>query len=403
MIGKFFRRSGTNQALSKNDEKPRVGLLSNHDALNQWLIENLEDSEVIVLNTNNYREELPVQVLLCFDFDDPHYAEKMVPIAQNALERRTHVIWAVDGPAEWRNRVETDLARLGAFIAPYEEEIDAALILGYIQNGLQIASVSLEEPTHFDTPEPTYITETNKVVAEENHDCNHQEPKLKAIQNSLSSTVTIPRLIAVCGFASSGVSTISFGISSFLQKPVTLIEGGNTEGSLARWHSRATWADTHGETQTLQGYLEQKGGCSLPQYPYIDFALGGSGNITLADVQSLQNCALQNWIVVDCGTDFSHPLFQAAGLKVFVTTPDPQHLFVPRPALSEIDVFILNRYPEQLPISTEEIGRIYNRDFDLIVRDQPRNIYFSLWAKESWIKHLTYAEAQRWADLFGIG
>ncbi|BFH18240.1 hypothetical protein J6TS7_20740 [Paenibacillus dendritiformis] len=420
MIGKFFRRSGTNRVFSKSDEKPRIGLLANHDGLNQWLIENLEDAEVVALNTNNYHEELPgIQVLLCFDFDDAHHAETMVPIAQEALKRCIYVIWAVDGPsAEWRNKVETDLARLGAFIAPYEEEIDAAILLGYIQTGLQRApvTVSLEEdklsnaivpPEHNASPDLTYFAEepeTGEEVEQERHIFS-PESEMMGIQASgiHSQTIKIPRLIAVAGFSSSGVSTISFGIASFMQKPVVLINGGKTEGSLARWHSRATWADSHGETQTLHAYLEQNRSCSLPQYPFIDFVLGGTDHISLADIECLQERALQSWIVVDCGTDFSHPLFQAAGKKVFVTTPDPQHLFVTRPVLSEIDVFVLNRCPEQLPIRIEEIGMIYNRDFDLIVRDQSRNIYFSLWAKESWIKHLTYAEAQQWADLFGIG
>lgn len=210
--------------------------------------------------------------------------------------------------------------------------------------------------------------------------------------DTLPEHFSLPSVIAVAGYSGAGVSHIAWNIAELQQRPSVLLEG-RTTGALAAWLGRNS-------SQTLvskEKFLDSQIGTQKTEY--LDLAL--LSDHKLNNKELLQLSAINKTIIVDCGTDYESEIFKRAGKKVFVISPDPQHVDLDRPESLGV-TWILNRWPPGCAITVEAVEQLYGRKFNLVVTQPARQATMAIWTKKPVIKMETNGEVvEKWLSLFG--
>lgn len=155
------------------------------------------------------------------------------------------------------------------------------------------------------------------------------------------------KVIAIGGARGAGASFVAWNLAAVTNLP--LMEGRRT-GSLAVWT-----ADNISVEQALADTL-----------PY--------GTVT-DDIPSLS--ILTKQVIVDCGSDPQHPIFDQALTRIWVTSLDPA-----APRIPERTKVVVNRVPTHLPFDPREAVKT---DIALIVPDGGLDALLSLYTHVPWI------------------
>lgn len=171
-----------------------------------------------------------------------------------------------------------------------------------------------------------------------------------------------PQVIAVGGHG--GASFVAWNLAAVTRLP--LIEGRQT-GSLSKWT---------GDQTSVEQALEE----TLPYGTVAD-------NIPPKTV-------LRKRVIVDCGPDPRHPVFEHAKVRIWVTTLDPS-----QPPVPERVKVVVNRVPGYVPFHPREVVKA---DIALQVPDGGREALLTLFTHIPWILKQDSEMQAQWKSLVNV-
>jgi hypothetical protein len=186
-----------------------------------------------------------------------------------------------------------------------------------------------------------------------------EEPEEEGSESFVEDIADNPQVIAVGGHG--GASFVAWNLAAVTKLP--LIEGRKT-GSLSKW--------TGDQTPVVQA-LED----TLPYGTITDTIPPKS--------------ILSKRVIVDCGSDPTHPVFEHARIRIWVTTLDPS-----QPPVPERVKVIVNRVPDHLPFEAREVVKA---DIALQVPDGGQEALLTLFTHIPWILKQDREMQEQWKSL----